>query len=74
MIIFLNQKVSYKFLLPKKFKYFTTNPELLEELSYTKETVSLNINCYQKKDYYEEIINLQNDLISNKLNRMAVKL
>lgn len=69
MIIFLNQKVSYKFLLPKKFKYFTTNPELLEELSYTKETVSLNINCYQKKDYYEEIINLQNDLISNKLNK-----
>ena len=55
MIVLLNQKISYRFLLPKKFKYFTTNPELLKDLSVRFNTVDMYPESYVSKEYYNEI-------------------
>lgn len=70
MIVLLNQKVSYRFLLPKKFKYFTTNPELLQELSVRFNTVNISPESFISKDYYNEVINFQKDLLFNKLHEI----
>ncbi len=70
MIVLLNQKISYRFLLPKKFKYFTTNPELLQDLSVRFNTVDIFPEGYMSKNYYNEILNFQEDLLYNKLDEM----
>jgi hypothetical protein len=70
VIVLLNQKISYRFLLPKKFKYFTTNPELLQNLSVRFNTVDISPEGYLSKDYYNEIVNFQKDLLHNKLHEI----
>lgn len=67
MIILLDQKVKYKFFLPKKFSYFTTNPELGEELSSYRKTSTLNISVFKDRSYYVKVIKLQSDLLKNNL-------